>query len=322
MSDPESGARTATCPDCGTVVRPDRERLCPTCGYPLAFLKTTPEPADFGPARLPGERLEATGVLRTGINPAVPDATRAVPVWETPTPGPGEVVCPRCGEVNSVERVRCQRCGQVLRTQTPPPMPPPEPAGPPPAESRMRAWLPLIWALLVAALLISVAVLLAVGGSDDDTSGAAGQPGLVRADVATIRASASSTNPDPRFPVRNLLDGDPRTPWQSDGERVGGNVGVSLTFEFGAAVQLARVTLVNGDGRGAEDYQSNERATRLRLSSGGWSQGWDLRDTGDPQSLDIDPGPISTLTLAVEAVYLSSRFPDLAISEVTFEARP
>ncbi|MEJ3750439.1 hypothetical protein WEI85_45175 [Actinomycetes bacterium KLBMP 9797] len=311
---------TTTCPDCGTVVRLDRERLCPTCGYPLAFLRTAPEPAEFGPGRQPGERGDATGVLRTRT-----DGTGLLPEADMPTPQPGEVVCPRCGEINSMDRIRCQRCGLELRMPMPPPPPPLEPAPPPPSPG-MRRWVPLIGALVVAALLVGGAIFLgtrdnpAPGGQNPPGGGPAAA-GLVRVDPASIQVTASSTHPERRFAVGNLLDGNPGTVWQSDG-RSGSNVGVRLTFRFSGDIQLARITLVNGDGRSAQDYTNNERAARVRLSSGSWSAGWDLRDAVDPQALDIDTGPVSSVTLAVEATYPSTRFPDLAISEVAFDVRP
>lgn len=323
VADATAGRQTTTCPDCGTPVRPDRERLCPSCGYPLVFLREAPDPGGSGPARTPGEQGDTTN-----ITPAKREVLDAVTtVDDAPLPAVGEIDCPRCGERNPMERVRCQRCGLELNTPqlAPPPLPPP---APPPAPNPMarRLW-PVAGALLGAAVLIGGAVVLSSQGPDMSEpprpgASAAGDPGLVRVDRKDIRASASSTIPnDPRFSVANTLDGDRGTAWQSDGKRLQSNVGVSLTYRFGRDIQLARITVINGYNRTPQDYANNERVRRLQVRSGSWSKSWELKDTADPQSLDIDPGAVAALTLQVEAVYPGARFKDLALSEVAFEVR-
>jgi hypothetical protein len=318
-----AGREGLTCPDCGTPVRPDRERLCPKCGYLLASLRTAPDPTSFGPARIPGEPGEATSVLP----PKRADPTGTV-IDGAPLPGPGEVDCPRCQERNPRERVRCQRCGLELRTQqavAPPPLAFPPPAPPRPSGSLARKLLPVAGAILGAAALIGAAVFLAGRGPDLDGGSPGGSgaapAGLVQADPQSIRASASSTNPDAGFAVANTLDGDARTTWQSDGGRLRSNVGVRLTYQFESPVQLARITLVNGDGRTPEDYANNQRVKRLRLTSGSWSARWNLDDTAEAQSLDIDAGAIDSLTLEVENTYEGNRFKDLAVTEISFYVR-
>lgn len=320
-----TGRRTLTCPDCGTPVRPDRERLCPKCGYLLASLRTTPEPADFGPQRTPGEKGEATSVI---------PAKRADPTGTiidgAPLPGPGEVDCPRCRERNPMERVRCQRCGLELRVPqavAPPPLPiPPSAAAPPRSGSVARKLLPVAGAVVGAVALIAVAVFLAGRGPDLDGDpppggGGAAPPGLVRVDPRSVRASASSTNPDQGFAVANTLDGDAGTTWQSDGGRLRSNVGVRLTYQFTNPVQLTRITLVNGDGRSPADYANNQRVKRLRLTSGSWSARWNLDDRAEPQTLAVEAGSVSSLTLEVESTYPGARFKDLAVTEVAFYVR-
>jgi ribosomal protein L40E len=325
----EAGRPTTTCPDCGGPVRPDRERLCRRCGYPLMFLRDAPDRTAFGPARIPGERDDATGVLP----PARRDEPRLTTVDELPPLAPGELVCPRCGERNPPERVRCQRCGQELRTgqprrpppPRPAPLPPPLPAAAPAPRRSLRQLWPLAVALAGAALLIGAAVVLATLGPDLSRSPgqtAAGQPDLVRVPAAEIGPSASSTILDPPFPVENTVDGDGGTAWQSDGRRLASNVGVTLTFEFASPVRLARITIVNGYARTPGDFANNERIARLRVSGGDWSARWELRDTADPQTLDVDAGEIGAVTFEVEAVYPSARFKQLAVSEVAFDARP
>ena len=143
--------RPIVCPDCGGPVRPDLERLCPRCGYPLMFLRTEPEPDVHVVARAPGEADDATTTFPS--TPATP--VRSVPAQRMPQPG--EVLCVRCGQDNPLTRVRCQRCGHELRVvplnaAPPPPLPPP----PPPIRR------PFPWLLIVAALLLVVLLALLV----------------------------------------------------------------------------------------------------------------------------------------------------------------
>lgn len=316
---------TATCPDCGGPVRPDSERLCRRCGYPLMFLRDAPEPGGFGPARIPGERADATGVLPAPRR----DDTWLTRVDDTPLPKPGEIDCPRCGERNPPERIRCQRCGLELRTGQPVALPvalPPPQAAPPPRRSMRRLW-PLVAALAGACILIGGAAVLATLGPDltrsqDPQPTAAGPSDLVRVPSADIRPSASSTGPDPGFPVTHTVDGDRGTAWQSDGGRLASNVGVRLTFGFANPVRLARITIVNGDARTPEDFANNQRIARLKVSGGSWTAQWELKDTSDPQTLDVDTDALDAVTFEVEEVYRGTRFEDLAVSEVAFDARP
>lgn len=319
VADARAGRLSATCPDCGGPVRPDRERLCPRCGYPLVFLRGAPVEAE-APARTPGEREDATSVLSSDQRLRAGDFTT---VDEAPRPRAGEIVCPRCGEPNPPERIRCQRCGLELRTgPAVASVPPPVPAAPAPRP--MRRWWPLLAAVAIAVALIVAAVLLANRGPDMSAGpgGAGGAPGaqLVRIDPGTIRAAASSTNSDERrFRVANTVDGDRNTAWQSDGARVGSNVGVRLTYRFATPVRLARIGIVNGFARSERDFANNERVARFLVrGDDAFRAQWNVADTAEPQQVDLPSPTVTTLTLEVEGVYPGARFPDLAISELAF----
>jgi predicted amidophosphoribosyltransferase len=137
--------RPATCPDCAGPVWPERERLCPRCGYPLMFLQQEPEPEGMVVARAPGERIEATSTM-----PPYPAAEE-----QTDVPM-GAISCPRCAYRSAPTRVRCERCGEELPRPQPPP-PPYLPAPPPP--SGVPLWLILLCALFVFAAVAFVTVL-------------------------------------------------------------------------------------------------------------------------------------------------------------------
>jgi hypothetical protein len=319
-ADQSAARRPMTCPDCAGPVWPQRERLCPRCGYPLMFLEPEPESEGFVVSRVPGERDDATSVLTSPLPGPPMDQPRIVFDQEPPA---GQIVCPRCGQINPPSRIRCERCGQDLR----PPQqaaPPPLLQQPPPARRGSgRRWLVVVGALAAVGLLAAAVALFVNRGSDGAAPTGQGSTAPVRVPPADITVSASSTLKDPPiFAVTNMLDGDLGTTWQSDGVRLGSNIGVKLTFRFARPARLVRITLINGDGRSPTDFSNNQRAARLAVNTGSGTKTWQVRDTVDPQTLDLDATPTNAVTLVVEAVYPGTRFKDLAVTDVSFDERP
>ncbi|MEO3815989.1 hypothetical protein [Plantactinospora sp. B24E8] len=321
VGDRGTGFVPVTCPDCGGPVRPDRERLCPRCGYPLMFLRDASEPEARVVARTPGEVEDVTAVFA----PPPPPAARQVPAGYGPvTVRPGEVACPSCGYGNPAARIRCQRCGRELRVVPVSVPPPPMPPAPAPIRRRPRYPLIALVAALVVAVVAATGLLVARSGVLQNRPGATPSAAPVPIPADRVRADASSIVPESaRFAVGNLLDGDLATCWQSDGDRLRNNIGVRLTFEFDAPVRLARITLVNGYARTPTDYRNNERAARLTVVTEGGSVPWVLPDSAEAQTIDLPTvAPTGTVTLVVEEVYPGTRFRDLAITEITFAAQP
>jgi len=150
--------RQLPCPDCGSPVQPDREQLCPRCGYPLMFLRQGGDQDAQAQAipRSPNERDDATGLRAV---PVPRTDTRQFPV---PQPGvygapAGQVQCRACGYPNEPVRIRCERCGAEMRPARPravvlgPPVPR--------AAPRRAGWGWLI-ALIVLAVLSMIALAL------------------------------------------------------------------------------------------------------------------------------------------------------------------
>ncbi len=280
------------------------------------FLQPEPETQGRVVTRAPGERDEATTVLPPAPAEAAPQLAAA-----EFAPLPDEIACRRCAHRNPQTRVRCERCGDELRPPQPVATLPPLP---PPGRSHRRLWL-ILAAVLVAGAVAAGTVLI-VRELRDDPAGTADDPAsvaLVRIDPRTVRASASSTSPDPvRYGAANTLDGNHATAWHSHGEQVASNVGVSLTYRFARPVRLARITLVNGFARSPVDYRNNERAARFLVRSDSGSRRWELQDTSEPQTLDLDGRPTAAVAFVVEAVYPGIRYEDVTITEVAFDARP
>jgi Nicotine adenine dinucleotide glycohydrolase (NADase) len=311
-----------TCPDCAGPVWPKRDRLCPKCGYPLMFLQQDSEPEPEVVARAPGEQGDAPT-----ITPAGPPATAG--------PSPGQLTCSRCGHHNPPDRVRCERCGQELAGQRrAAPLPPVPPA--PPSPPRQFGWVGWLIAALAAVAVAAGAVVLVValldGGDDsDDQAGPTDsppaptetpEPSPEPVDPDDVTATASSTLSDNRFVVTNTLDGDRTTCWQSAGDQLESNVGVQLTYQFPEPVRIARITLVNGWARSPADFQNNQRVARASVNTDAGTTIWRVRDTAEPQTLELDPEPTSLVTLVIQEVYPGERFRDLAVTEVAFEALP
>jgi uncharacterized OB-fold protein len=322
------GERIA-CPDCGAQVWPERERLCRNCGYPLMFLRPDKQESEsYGVARAPGERVDSTAVLTP---PPMRQPTRS---YADPSPQPqpftgsaapmaGELICPRCGYRSAPTRVRCERCGTELRhTMYAPEMA--EPMKAPPGPRRSRAWLVVAGVLAGVAVLIVGTYLLVHRGSQPGPAAppppvAAPPAELIRVDPKTVRAAASSTNPnEARYKVASTMDGKRSTAWNSNGDRLDSNVGQRLTYTFSKPVKLARVTIVNGYARSPTLFKGNERVAKMTLQTDAGQAQWDLADNDQPQSLDVKPEPTKKVVLVVDAVYDGNKYKDVCVTEVSF----
>ncbi|HEU5110195.1 MAG TPA: hypothetical protein VFT95_16770 [Micromonosporaceae bacterium] len=332
MSMQGAPGQRVSCPDCGAQVWPEQERLCRNCGYPLMFLRPDKqEPESYGVARAPGERADSTSVLTP---PPVRQPTRSyAPVPQPQTfaasaaPTAGELICPRCGHRSAPTRVRCERCGQELRATMMMPEPAEsmkEPVGP----RRGKGWLIVLGVFLAVALLAAGTWFL-VHRERPTTPGpgpvAAPPPQtqLVPIDQATIEAAASSTNPNEnRYKVASLLDGKRATAWNSNGDRLDSNVGQRVTFTFDRPVNLARVTIINGYVRTPVLFKGNERVAKMTIQTDAGKAQWDLADSDQVQTLDIQPATTNKVVLIVDAVYDGNKYKDVCITEVNFfEAR-
>jgi hypothetical protein len=121
------------------------------------------------------------------------------------------------------------------------------------------------------------------------------------------------------------LDGRDNTAWNSDGNKVGPGLGITLTYHFGRPVHLIAITVRNGYVRssllGTEAFAANGRLKRVIVRTDTGGTRWQLRDTPRPQTLRADLGRTRTVTLVVESVYQGNRFSDLALTDIAFTGR-
>jgi predicted amidophosphoribosyltransferase len=158
MADRAGAVQQMPCPDCGSPVRPDRDQLCPTCGYPLMFLRAPAGDDARAVPRSPDERADDTGMVapgqRIGDTRQFPAATYGG-AGAAPRAATGQPQCPTCGYPNEPARIRCERCGYALR----PARPQAVVLGPPPVAQPSRRW--PVW-LVVLVVLAVLSVLSAV----------------------------------------------------------------------------------------------------------------------------------------------------------------
>lgn len=291
-------------PDDATVVMqpvPDATReLPPVPPDPSGFTSTAPPQTD--------PRQTDPGPAAPGFRPSTPPGTgspgSAVEVdLDSPPPGPSPVAGGRGGLGDALQRLR--------------------PAGGTGRERRST---------LVAVGGGGLALLLVVVGAGLLVSRLRNQPpatGTSRTataiDLTTVRGSATSVQrPDGgiTYTVGNTLDGDPSTAWNSDGARDGRGPGISLTYDFATPVDLTRISLRNGYQKvrpnGVDLWERNERIKRLLVvtDSGQWT--WDLEDVKEPQTLAQTFGRTRSVRLKILEVYASSKYTDVAISEIAF----
>ena len=142
---------------------------------------------------------------------------------------------------------------------------------------------------------------------------------------ATNRARASSSldaGSSSNYAPGNVLDGDPATCWSEDARDASGQW---LQIDFPREREVGRVRIVNGYDRvvGAQDRWSQNARVKdavLRFDDGS-EVPWRLRDTREWQAIEL-PEAKSTrsVRLTIRDVYAGSRWQDVSIGEIAFEA--
>jgi hypothetical protein len=281
---------SAQCPQCASPVTTGSDRFCTSCGSALSW----------------DEQLARDGSWTT-----------AGPIF----------ACPACREPNPASRLLCQHCGTLLE-----PAQAPLPASlAPGAPWRWRAPLML---LAIAAVAAAAAAMLGAALKSDGrlspaapsvptTALAAAAPAPAKVDPRSISASASSESPpaDPvTYSIRNTLDGDTRTAWNSHGAVDGNGVGETLTYRFSRPVHLVRIAVVNGYAKTAELRADNGRIRGVIILTDRRMLRATFSDSAARQRLGRDFGMTRKVTLRVTSIYPGARYKDLALTEIAFWA--
>jgi hypothetical protein len=147
----------------------------------------------------------------------------------------------------------------------------------------------------------------------------------VKLDPRSISASASSELPPAdtvTYSIRNTLDGDTQTAWNSHGAVDGSGVGETLTYRFSSPVHLVRIDLVNGYAKTAELRADNGRIRGVAILTDRRTLRATFSDTASRQRLDRDFGMTREVRLRVTSIYRGARYADLALTEIAFWAVP
>lgn len=99
----------------------------------------------------------------------------------------------------------------------------------------------------------------------------------------------------------------------------GPGIGQSITLHQSPANVIGSMSFTNGYVRTPELYRANGRVQQARLeTSGGYRKTITLRDTSEPQNIEIPPSKVSWVRLTVLAVYASTRGSDTCVSKFYF----
>jgi hypothetical protein len=321
------------CPQCARPVTAGVDEFCGGCGYPLFWDEPAEEAESAADMRrlprgeVPEETQPGLPPFPVRAPPAKPPPAPQPPPAPAPEPAAPLVACPACQEPNPQDRVLCQRCGVELR-----PRPAPAPATRPPRRPGRRR-LPVALLLVLLLLAAATGAGLAAWRASSDGGGTAAAtttsgpppPSLTRVEASSISATASSELPDRpernlTYSIRNTLDGNPDTAWNSDSDKIGDGVGATLTYRFGSPVRLARIELVNGYAKSTRLWEQNSRLREVTIQTDAGAHRAVLSDRRGRQRVQRDFGTTSTVTLRVGSIYPGSRYRDLALSDIWFYA--
>ncbi|HEX6353563.1 zinc ribbon domain-containing protein [Actinophytocola sp.] len=256
---------------------------------------------------------------------------------------PGDLVCGECGEGNSVTRKFCSRCGtslaeaEVVKTPWWRKLLPRRGAKVRKSGDRPKGRgrggktkLGLIVSNTFKVARRVVALLLVLGGVaygmftpfrgwvNERAAEAKGtfertffpQYAPVSAAEAPVGSLVS-----PEHPPNNAVDGKSDSYWAAPL----GAVEPNMVVKFDRTVNLAKLIVHNGDGKG---FKETHRAQKLHLVfSNGKTTDVNLQDRPDPQTVEIENGEgVNSVEIYVESTFKSASGIDasLAISEIEF----
>jgi hypothetical protein len=196
------------------------------------------------------------------------------------------------------------------------------------ADGGVRDQLRVLGAGLLAVLLVVIGAWMLVDRWRHEELASITAKTVAAVDPATIKGSATSVQkPDGgiTYGVGNTLDGNPSTAWNSDGARDGRGPGITVTYRFAEPVNLRSITIRNGYQKvrpndGVDLWTLNERIRQIQVVTDGGQWIWNLQDARKPQTLSQNFGRTTVVRLKIAQVYPSSKYRDVAISEIGFTA--
>ena len=252
---------------------------------------------------------------------------------------PGDLVCGECGEGNAPTRKFCSRCGNTLdnavavrppwwRRLIPRRKQKVLSAGARPGQkgvkSGQRPSLKKLTkparrvatiAMVVLTVLYGISPRFRTFVNSRWSKAKSRVEAKIKPEYQPVRPSQAHANTfRPENPGTLAVDGFTNTFWVSP---AGGKIEPTLVLVFPDAVNLDRAIIRNGS---ALNFQGSNRAKDLHfVYSTGQSFDSTLKDTPDPQEIDIDNArQIKSVEIHVMSVYQSLEGTDLAVSEMEF----
>lgn len=251
---------------------------------------------------------------------------------------PGDLICPDCGEGNPETRRFCSRCGASLvdavvmrakwwRKLIPRRGPRVREAGARPSQRRVRrSLLSRLMSPVMKTVRNVIALIMLVSGivfgivptirsEVNDKFGSVQRsvrnwvsPNFSPVHATQVRANAH----EPKHGSGLAVDGFKNTYWSAP---TSARPALVLTFDH--EVNLARLIIHSGN---AENFEATGRPQKLHLVfSTGQSTDLNLKDTPDPQTLDVSHGKgVASVEIHAVSFYRSITGRDVAVAELEF----
>jgi hypothetical protein len=327
---------------------------------PAAVVPKVAQPESVKPWAIQPEAVQPEAVQPGAVQPGAaqpeavtPGAFRPVVAQEfvaepEPTPLPGQIVCSECRMVNDAARRFCKRCGALLVREAPPVPRLPRwrrlwnsifhrrtaaaaAAGTRPLSLRDQAAESagggrgigrLIVVVLGVAIVASVAAYAFVPSVHDGVSNLANQVRIAfRPNYVPVNTAGEATGPAVSdHPASMAFDGYANTYWSAPD----GADQPTITAHFSPPANIAKVLITPG---AYGDFQGEPRPHQVKLTfkdSAGkviYSNTFDLTDSKDFETLDVDVTRASTVELTVLSSYQSVKGAEVSIIEVEFRER-
>lgn len=134
---------------------------------------------------------------------------------------------------------------------------------------------------------------------------------------ATISASSNApADGDGTYVAANVVDQISDSMW-CEGD-AGDGAGQSLTFDFGKAVPVSKLTLINGIGTSLPLWMKANRATKATLAFDSGAQTVELKPSFRPVTVSFTPVTTRKVTVTFDTVVKGAEYNDLCVSEAWF----
>lgn len=158
--------------------------------------------------------------------------------------------------------------------------------------------------------------------------------------IKSVSASSELKSKNNKYSVKNLVDGNPETPWVEGKKGYGINESIVLsTNPFYAnsagAYKISRIGIINGYAKNASIFKKNSRVKKIRIDYKNYaccgncckdksasmkengSEVFTLKDTMEIQYLKFDePVFTSNIKITILNVYKGSKWDDTCLSEI------